>query len=239
MQSAQGENVTPIGVAENTAKKMRQRWLFRLAAILALAALTLSAYWQLFGSRHITTDNAYVAADIAQVFSRSVGTVKSVLVTDTQNVKTGDVLVVLDDADANIVLKEAEANTARAEAEWERAQANLNRRNKLATSGFISSEMLNNFENAFKVAKANADLAQAGLERARLEVERTVLRAPIDGVIAKREVQLGQRVHRVVICFLWFRLRKSMSMPILKKCNWYVLNRVCRLNCVLIFMDRL
>ncbi len=32
------------------------------------------------------------------------------------------------------------------------------------------------------------------MDKARLDVERTVIRAPIDGVVARRQVQLGQRV---------------------------------------------
>lgn len=194
MQPAQEDNITPITIADDTAKQTRKRWLTRLGVAFALLALVSGGYWQLVGSKHVTTDNAYVAADIAQVSSRSTGTVKSVLVTDTQNVKAGDVLVVLDDTDANLAFKESAANAERAEAEFERANSNLERRRQLATSGYVSKEELSNFENACKVAKANADLAKAGLEEARLEVERTVLRAPIDGVIAKREVQLGQRV---------------------------------------------
>lgn len=194
MQSAQEENVTPLVTADTKAMQTRKLWLKRLGIVVGAAALISVGYWVLIGSKHVTTDNAYVAADIAQVASRSAGTVKSVLVTDTQNVKAGDVLVILEDADAKIALAEAEATAARANAELERAQANLDRRNKLATSGFVSHEELDNSENTFKVAKANADLAKAGLEAAQLDVERTVLRAPIDGVIAKREVQLGQRV---------------------------------------------
>jgi membrane fusion protein (multidrug efflux system) len=44
-------------------------------------------------------------------------------------------------------------------------------------------------------ARASVALAQARVERARLDLERTVIRAPIDGVVARREVQLGQRIQ--------------------------------------------
>lgn len=194
MQAIQDENVTPLINSVDNTMNTRKRWLTRLALVVASAALISGSYWILIGSKHVSTDNAYVAADIAQVSARSAGTVKDVLVTDTQNVKAGDVLVILDDSDANIALKQAEANAARADAEFERAQTNLNRRNKLSTSGFVSTEELNSFENAYKVAKANADMAKASLEQAQLELQRTVIRAPIDGVVAKREVQLGQRI---------------------------------------------
>ncbi|MFX7548733.1 HlyD family efflux transporter periplasmic adaptor subunit, partial [Acinetobacter baumannii] len=38
-------------------------------------------------------------------------------------------------------------------------------------------------------------LARAKLDQAKLDLERTVLRAPVDGVIARRQVQVGQRVQ--------------------------------------------
>jgi membrane fusion protein (multidrug efflux system) len=37
--------------------------------------------------------------------------------------------------------------------------------------------------------------ARAALEQARVDLERTVLRAPIDGVVSRRQVQVGQRVQ--------------------------------------------
>jgi membrane fusion protein (multidrug efflux system) len=38
-------------------------------------------------------------------------------------------------------------------------------------------------------------LAQARLEKAKVDLDRTVIRSPVDGVIARRQVQLGQRVQ--------------------------------------------
>lgn len=38
-------------------------------------------------------------------------------------------------------------------------------------------------------------LAQARLEQAKVDLARTVIKAPVDGVVAKRQVQVGQRVQ--------------------------------------------
>lgn len=57
----------------------------------------------------MSTDNAYVGAETAQITSMVSGQVAQVLVNDTQTVHRGDVLVRIDDRDAKIALAQAEA----------------------------------------------------------------------------------------------------------------------------------
>jgi membrane fusion protein (multidrug efflux system) len=194
MQAMQNNNVTPLTVVAETPQQKRKRLLTILALVVALGGIVSYTYWKLVASKHVSTDNAYAAADIAFVTPSTGGTVKAILAVDTQRVKAGESLVILDDTDAKIALLEAEANAARAQTDFERAQTNFNRRQKLAVSGYVSAEELNNSESALKVGKANADSARASLEQARLDLSRTVIRAPIDGIVAKRDVQLGQRI---------------------------------------------
>jgi len=175
-------------------QQKRKQWLIWLALLVGVCAIVSGTYWQLVGSRHVTTDNAYAAVDAAQVTPSTGGIVKAVKVVDTQSVKAGDELVLLDETDAKIALLKAEANMARASTEFERAKTNLERRKKLALSGYVSTEELSNFDNAYKIASANYALAKADIEQAQLDLSRTIIRAPVDGVVAKRAVQLGQRV---------------------------------------------
>jgi membrane fusion protein (multidrug efflux system) len=183
----------PISLdTKNPSSRKRMFTLFGL--VLAILALAGFLYWFFIASRHVTTDNAYAAADVAQVTPSISGTVKAITVFDTQAVKAGDVLVSIDDTDAQLSLKKARANVDRSSADLARAQSNFNRRKQLAASGYISAEELNNSENMFKDARASLDAANANLEQARVDIERTVIRAPIDGVVAKRDVQLGQRI---------------------------------------------
>lgn len=247
---------------------LRKRLLTGLAAVVILAGVGYGAWYLLIGSRHATTDNAYVNAETAQITPLIAAQVIEVAVSDTQAVKRGDVLVRLDDSDARIAVAEAEAELARAQrqfgrtsassealaaqvrarqAEIERAQAELvsaraafakaqvdfDRRAKLAPSGAVSGDELTSATNALAAARANLETAQAGvaqanstriaaagdlaandaiiagttvstnpdvraaqakLDKARLDLSRTVIRAPIDGIVTRRQVQLGQRV---------------------------------------------
>jgi len=100
--------------AEDQANAARRKSLFiKLGLGVGALALAYGAYDMFFASAHVTTDNAYVGADVAQVTPLVGGPVAQVLVQDTQAVKRGDVLVRLDDTDARIALAKAEADRHR------------------------------------------------------------------------------------------------------------------------------
>ncbi|MBY0571417.1 MAG: HlyD family secretion protein [Burkholderiaceae bacterium] len=246
----------------------RNKLLGGVAGVVALSAIAAGVYWFTYGSHFVSTDNAYAAVEVAQVTSAVGGTINEVLVTDTQAVKKGQILVRIDPADARLALAQAEADlnravrrvrgfvandaslkaqiTAReadekkaaaqlraAEADFERAKIDLQRREALAASGSVSGDELTRVQNAFTTAKANLEatraaaaqaqanqtmalgsreanavlianvseennpevaVARARRDQAALDLERTIVRAPVDGIVAKRQAQLGQRV---------------------------------------------
>ena len=250
--------------------RSRRKTLF---ALLALAVLLAGgggwAYWALVGSRYVETDNAYTAVESAQVTSSVTGTIAEVRVNETQAVRKGDILVVIDPTDARLALAQAEADLGRAtrrvksyeandlglgaqvlgreeekkrlaaqltsaEADFQRATIDLKRRQDLVSSGSVSGDELTKVQNAYASAEANVKamkaavaqahagrdatlgakqanaalivgasleanpevaLARARRDQAAVDLERTVIRSPVDGVIARRQVQLGQRVQ--------------------------------------------
>ena len=259
-----------ISAPTSVSQEARRNKLFvALAAVVGTVAAASAAYWFLYASHFVSTDNAYAAVEIAQVTPSIGGTISEVRVTDTQSVKQGDVLVVIDPTDATLALAQAEADLgsavrrvrgyvandgglaaqiaareadekraaaqlAAAEADFERAKIDLQRREALSASGSVSGDELTRAQNSFASAKANLTVAQAATSQARanreaaigskgvnsalianateetnpevalararrdqaaIDLERTVVRAPVDGVVAKRQVQLGQRVQ--------------------------------------------
>jgi membrane fusion protein (multidrug efflux system) len=193
------------------AKSGRKRTI--LFSLLALAVTAAGAgywvYWKQIGSRYVKTDNAYTAAEVALVTAEIDGPVAQVTVVDSQQVKRGDVLVVIDDTDTRLTLRQAEADLARARAQVtaatadvERSGIDLKRREALVESGSVSGDELTRVKYGASDARAALDaaraavvLAQARVDKARVDLGRTVIRSPIDGVIARRQVQLGEHVQ--------------------------------------------
>lgn len=243
------------------------RTLIALAIITALGVLFIG-YEALWTGTTVSTDNAYVGAEIAQVTALTPGIISEIPVSETQFVHSGDLLVRLDSSDANIELdsanadlrdaianqraveaqvrgfsakvRESNAEIGRAaasksiaSAQAAQATAHLDRRRKLLPRGFVSLEDLSSADAVAKSAvgqveaaaaaeasamagrdSANADLAAAKAllsnsgsgpspkveaaisrqRRAELALKRTVIRAPVNGVIDHRTAQLGQRV---------------------------------------------
>ena len=160
---------TPSKSHNNQEKRKKLFVIFGLCV--AFIAVASFLYYFFIGSKHVTTDNAYVGAEIAQVCAPTGGIVKTVHFKDTDTVKKGDVLVSIDDTDAKLVLARAKADLDKAQADFDKTKTECDRRSTLSKSGSVSAE-----------------------EVTKVDLERTTIRSPVDGVVAKRQVQLGQRI---------------------------------------------
>lgn len=180
--------------SENSLEKRKALFLI-FGFFVGAIALVFFFYYFFIGSNHVTTDNAYVGAEIAQVSAATGGIIEKIHCKDTDRVKVGDVLVTIDDTDAKLMLARAQADYDKAEAELDRTKMDCERRSKLSKSGSVSAEEVTNSKNAFKSAQAVLDAAKASLEQAKVDLERTIIKSPVDGVVAKRQVQLGQRIQ--------------------------------------------
>lgn len=188
--------------------KEREKLLKLLAAIFLFLCFSVFIYWFFYGSRYISTDNAYASVESAQITPEVGGTVKEVLVTDTDKVKKDQTLVIIDDRDLKLSLtqalaeeKKAEAVVKSAKSDLDKATVEFNRRRGLVKTGAVSGDEITATENALigaKSAKIMADealiQAQSKVAQIQLDLSRTTVKAPEDGVVAKRQVQVGQRL---------------------------------------------
>ena len=101
----------------------RQRKL-ALIGVPVLVVVGALAFW-LQGGRHVTTENAYVKADITQIASEIPGRIIEVRIRDHSIVKAGELLVRLDPAPYQLALAKAEADVDSARAAVEQLKASL------------------------------------------------------------------------------------------------------------------
>ncbi|NKJ50336.1 EmrA/EmrK family multidrug efflux transporter periplasmic adaptor subunit [Burkholderia sp. SG-MS1] len=230
-------NAQPAQPANNGKRK---RMMTLLVIVILIAAVAYGLYYFLVARFHEDTDDAYVSGNVVQITPQVTGTVIAVNADDTQVVKAGDPLVVLDPADARVALEQAEANLAQTvrqvrglfaddnqyqaqvelrQADLSRAQDDLKRRLTVAQTGAVSQEEISHARDAVKSAQAAVDAAKqqlasnraltanttianhpnvqaaaAKVRDAYLNHARNVLPAPVTGYVAKRSVQVGQRV---------------------------------------------
>jgi membrane fusion protein (multidrug efflux system) len=247
----------------------RARLFTALAVVVIVAVVAWTIWWLAVGQNDVATDNAYVGADVGDITPLVSGPITQVLAVDTQPVKAGQPLVVIDPTDFQVALAQANAqlgqarrkvqgyfanegalsgqvaaraaDIARADAQiasagsdLDRARTELGRRQRLAASGAVSGDDLTQAENQFHTAEAalasanagriqavanraaalgakdvNSALiaggpaetnpevaaAQANVRVAQLNLSRTVLVAPFDGVVARRQAAVGQRAQ--------------------------------------------
>ena len=241
--------------APQEGKPKRNRILAVMAAVVVIIGIIYAVWYFLVGLRYESTDDAYVAGNVVQITPEISGTVVSIKADDTDTVKSGQPLVLLNKADAQIALDQAEAQLAqtvrevrtlyanngtldaniaareadvlKAKAELERAEDDFKRRQALVATGAVSAEEMQHVQSELANAKSLVAAAQAAAVAAReqlasnktltegttveqhpnvmraaarvreayLSVARSTLLAPLSGQVAKRSVQVGQRVQ--------------------------------------------
>lgn len=108
----------------------------------------------------------------------------------------GDVLLRVDARDYQNALSTAQSNMARAIAEQDFAQKEYTRLTAVYEKKLASDAQLQQAKRSVEIANAAVIAAQAGLEQAQRNLERTEIKAPFTGRVRKESVDLGQVVMR-------------------------------------------
>ena len=142
----------------------------------------------------VTASGTLNPVALINVGSQVSGTVVELNADFNDRVKKGQILLKLDPTIFNAQIKQSEASLASAEASKRLAQANMDRNQKLVTQNYISGSALDQSKREVEVADANIKLARAQLDRVQADLNNSVIRSPIDGVIIKRTIDMGQTV---------------------------------------------
>ncbi|HEY5794700.1 MAG TPA: HlyD family secretion protein [Bosea sp. (in: a-proteobacteria)] len=248
VESAPKTTETPASPPKG--KTLRRAGLMLLGTAAIGAGLWFGGNWWFNGRFIVSTDDAYVGAEMATISAKLSANIATVSVVQNQQVKAGQPLVALDDGDWRIALESARAKSATAaatlaridsqiaagRASLQQAQAQENsaqagvtrtladfeRANSLAAKSYGSQATLDAATAARDQARASLVSAQAGVAAAQANVEVlkaqrveaarqadelkvaeqkaerdlsfTKVNAPIDGLIANTNVQIGDLV---------------------------------------------
>ncbi|TMG85204.1 MAG: HlyD family efflux transporter periplasmic adaptor subunit [Betaproteobacteria bacterium] len=189
----------------------RKRWLAIVIGAFALIGVAYATYWAIALRYLQSTDDAYVNGNVVQITPQISGTVVAIGADDTQFVQAGQTLF--------STSAQLQAIAAMRQSDLAKSNEDLTRRERLAGSGAISGEELQHAREATNSARAALLAAQQELAANRARVDRTTvdnhpdvlnaaahvrdayltyartaMPAPVSGFVAKRAVQLGQRV---------------------------------------------
>jgi RND family efflux transporter MFP subunit len=163
------------------------RTIFTLLVIGAVL-LAIHALWIRYQVVPLTRDGK-VRADVVPVAADVAGLITDVRVRDNQMVRKDDVLLVLDRPRYKIALHQAEANVGNSRVALAEA-VREDRRNR-SMPDVIATEVIE--QGSARVGQLRMALAEAESARdlARLNLDRTVLRAPVDGMVSNMTLQPG------------------------------------------------
>lgn len=123
--------------------------------------------------------------------SRLLARVKSVAVTAGQNVKSGQVLVELDQEDIAARIQQAQSAVEAAQARLAQAASDLQKVQQLRASGAATPREVDDRQRAADVAKADLAASQQALAEAQSQVSYATIKSPIDGVVIDKLVEAG------------------------------------------------
>jgi HlyD family secretion protein len=110
------------------------------------------------------------------------------------HVTKGQVLLRLDPANLEARLRQSRAQLGAAEATLVLARATYERNQKLVAAGFISALTLDQGKREVDAGTANVEVAHAQVQSAETDLSNSVIRSPIDGVVIRRNTDVGQTV---------------------------------------------
>lgn len=122
------------------------------------------------------------------------GRVVDLSVAEGDVVRAGEVIARLDARTFHDQLDQAKASEQQAKASFENAQLSLQRNEDLFKRGIAARKDLEDARTAESVAAASLHQAEAALEIANLQAERTNIVSPLNGRVVKRFVSVGEQV---------------------------------------------
>ncbi len=150
------------GDEENGRKRRKRRTAVAAFVIFCALAVTVILFYRAYGRTHISTDDAFVDGRIHIVSSKVPGTVQEIFVEDNQLVRSGDLLLEIDDRDYEVRVR-----AARSEVDAEKA-----RLVEIGTRIDVVKNQLVEIGFRVEAAKAQLSLQEANFRQAAADLKR-------------------------------------------------------------------
>jgi multidrug resistance efflux pump len=168
--------------------EQQRRYAYTGGAVLLALVLGWALWWHFF--RSPWTRDGRVRVEIVDMASQVAGIVTQLPVIDNQPVKKNDILFQIDDTDYKLALAQAEATVRSRQSDLKVQQEEYARRAKLGLQA-ISLEEKQSYESQALVAEANLDAALAAREQARVNLDRCVIKSPVNGYVTNLSLRIG------------------------------------------------
>jgi len=138
------------------------------------------------------TRDGHIRADVIQIAPDVSGLIQRVEVRDNQVIKRGDVLFSIDQDRFSLALRHAQATLS--ERQETLAQATRETRRNKKLGNLVAAEQLEESQSREARARSAVNQAQVAVDSAQLNLDRSVVRSPVDGYLNDR----APRAHEFV-----------------------------------------
>lgn len=138
------------------------------------------------------TRDGHIRADVIQIAPDVSGLIQKVEVRDNQMIKRGDVLFTIDQDRFTLALRQAKATLAERQETLAQAAREARRNRKLGN--LVAAEQLEESQSREARARSAVNEAQVAVDTAQLNLDRSVVRSPVDGYLNDR----APRAHEFV-----------------------------------------
>ncbi len=168
----------------------------RVLVTLIVVVAAIAVGWQLWGYYMLEpwTRDGRVRADVVTVAADVSGLVSDVMVHDNEKVTKGQPLFRIDQRRFQYAFDQAKASVASRQVNLDQAKRDLNRSKNLSSIA-ITVQQVEQSQQAVDVAQANFDDANASLEVAKLNLERSTILAPVNGIVTNFDLLPGRYVN--------------------------------------------
>ena len=129
------------------------------------------------------------------------GRVQRLYTDEGRTVAKGDKLAALDSSELESMVNQSSAAMRNAEAQLEKAQKDHERYATLFRDGVIASQQMDAAKTAYDVALSQVQLSRAALRTADVRLKDSVIYAPLNGVVLKKNIEAGETVGTGIAVF--------------------------------------